>query len=298
MINNKLKTLISEAFPGLTIHSLAQIGSGKAGEIFLANNEIVFKVPLVSDNSSSCLSVEYNVLAALYGKVRAAIPQPLYFGTLSDGRLILGESLVPGIQFTQALYESLSQREKDIVFEKLGEFFCQIHSADVPKIEGIPTNGVKQSLNYFHEYYQDIVKKELTSTEQVRIDEIVYAFCTVAETTDIPIVLCHGDAHFWNFNFDPETKQICGFLDFGIANYADPLSDMRYYWSLETAKILKKYPGNIGKNAGIRHLFYCICNLIEEAYYERTDGGSFDYINSLKQAIYQESLDYMISIVK
>jgi hypothetical protein len=46
-----VRALVAEAFPDLAIRSFVKMGHGKAGEIYLANDEIVFKVPLVGDPS-------------------------------------------------------------------------------------------------------------------------------------------------------------------------------------------------------------------------------------------------------
>jgi len=277
--------LINEAFPDLKIRSLKKIGNGKACDVFLANNEIVFKIPLVPASPYSCLQVEYNALTALYGKTSMAIPQPLLFGNLPDGRLILGMSYLPGLQFTQELYESLSQPNKDIVFADIGEFLYQIHVAGNPKVDGIPTSELSQNIGYFHKNYQAIVMNKLTDTEQQRIDDIYNKYLTIIKSTTVPLVLNHGDIHFWNMNFNPATNRICGFYDFGEANYADPMEDMCYYWPFQVEKILQNYPAKLSETTPHRHLFYCISNIISEAYAELTNTGKSDYINYLKQVI-------------
>ncbi|MCL2698673.1 MAG: aminoglycoside phosphotransferase family protein [Oscillospiraceae bacterium] len=274
--------------PGITIHSLARIGNGKAGEIFLVNGEIVFKVPLSSDTSDE-LELEYEVLGALQGKVDIAIPKPLYFGTLPDGRKVLGESLVPGIQFTQELYEELSQPEKDAVFAQMGDIFHQIHSADVPRIKNIDEYDNNAPLADFYEHYTDTVKNALTHAQRVQVQKIAADFAEAVKADPVPVVLCHGDLHFANLNYDPVSKKICGLLDFGVVNYNDPLNDMRYFWSDTVIKMLRSYPGNIGANAGARHLFYCMCNLIEAARGDLENGGD-DFINRLRKVIFQEPL--------
>jgi aminoglycoside phosphotransferase (APT) family kinase protein len=286
-----MKKLLAEAFPGLIIHSLTRMGSGKSGEIFLANDEIVFKVALASDKSDSCLALEYDVLCALKGKMEITIPQPLYFGTLSNGRMVLGESLVPGIQFTQELYEEFTQSEKDALFAHMGEIFYQIHSANIPRIEKIAMYDYKE--NYFedfHKYYTDNVKNTLTCAEQSQIQRIVGDFDAAIKTNPVPVVLCHGDLHFWNLNYDPITKKICGLLDFGLVCYNDPLNDMRYFWSDTVIKMLYTYPGDIGKDAAARHLFYCVCNIIEEAHGELESGTAGFYVDNLKNIIFQKPL--------
>ncbi|MCL1862246.1 MAG: hypothetical protein FWF78_01630, partial [Defluviitaleaceae bacterium] len=51
--------LLSVTFPNLTIQNLVRITNGKAGEIYLANNQIIFKVALTTDTSHSNLVLEY-----------------------------------------------------------------------------------------------------------------------------------------------------------------------------------------------------------------------------------------------
>jgi aminoglycoside phosphotransferase (APT) family kinase protein len=284
-----IKTLLTETFPHLAIHALIRMGNGKAGEIFLVNDEIVFKVPLTSDTSDE-LELEYEVLCALHGKVNITIPQPVCFGTLPDGRKVLGESLIPGIQFTQELYEELSQPEKDAVFAQMGDIFYQIHSSAVPRIKNAAVYDRDNPLDDFHEYYTDSVKNALTPIEQAQIQKIAEEFATAVAAAPVPVVLCHGDMHFANLNYDPVTKKICGLLDFGIVNYNDPLNDMRYFWSDTVSKMLRFYPGNIGENAAERHLFYCMCNIIEAANGELINGTACEYTDRLKRIIFQEPL--------
>jgi aminoglycoside phosphotransferase (APT) family kinase protein len=230
------------------------------------------------------------VLSALYGRVRIAIPKPLYLGRLSDGRAVLGESLVPGVSFSQKAYEALSQPEKDAVFEQLGDIFCQIHHADIPPLDGVPTHTPEDNIAYFHEYYKEAVKEGFTEKEKARIESIYDDFCAAVAADPVPTALCHGDVHFANLCFDPQSKSICGLLDFSIAEYNDPLNDMRYFWNDTTAKMLAAYTGGIGKNVGARHLFYGLSNLIEEAYYERANGGTFYFNAQIKKLIGQEPL--------
>jgi aminoglycoside phosphotransferase (APT) family kinase protein len=295
-----MKALINEAFPDLNVRTLTKLGVGKAGALFLANGEIVFKTPLakarissesaVPDPSHSELLLEYKVLSALYGKVEIAIPQPLFFGTLPDGRAVLGESLVPGTQFSQDAYEAFTQNEKNALFEQIGDILHQIHSADIPPIPEAYVHGVEENIGYFHDYHKDIVKNELTTAENEKVESIYRDFRMAAAAGPFPSVLCHGDVHFWNLNYDPVTKRICGLLDFGIANYNDPLNDMRYYWSDSVTKMLRKYPNNPGENAGTRHLFYWMCNLLEEVHDGLANDGRSDYLIHLKEGLFQKPL--------
>jgi len=287
--HNGMEILLKEAVPDLKIHSITRLGNGKAGELFLVNNEIVFKTPLASDTSDSSLALEYEALNALQGKIDIPIPQPLYFGTLSDGRTFLGESLVPGEQFTQDLYEEFTQPEKDAIFAQMGDIFYQLHNAPIPPIKNANVYDSAENLAYFHENYTDAVKNALTPAEQAQIQKIADDFVAAMET-DIPSVLCHGDLHFWNLNYNPATKKLCGLLDFGLVCYNDPLNDMRYFWSDTVIKMLGAYPGNVGEHAAARHLFYCICNLIEEAHSELADSGESIFIDMIKGAMYQEPL--------
>ena len=279
--------LINKAFPDLAIHSLKQIGKGKACEVYLANDEIVFKIPFNSD-STSCLSIEYQVLNALCGKVNN-IPQPLYFGTLPDGKLILGESLMPGIQFTSEIYDSLTELEQDYVFIVMGEFIRQIYYADKPHIEGIPINDPKKNIPIFEKRYTEAIKNVLNDAERRKIDEIYHKFLQALDS-HVPLVLCHADMHFWNMQFDPQTRRICGLLDFGEACYADLMEDMEYYWPAQVAKIMRGHGNMLDENAGIRHLFYCMNSLMDAANDELAN-GVMTYVNYLKEMIYSKPFD-------
>ncbi|MCL1883688.1 MAG: aminoglycoside phosphotransferase family protein [Defluviitaleaceae bacterium] len=287
---SRILSLLATAFPDLIIHSLTRITGGKAGEIYLANNQIIFKVALTADTSYSDLAPEYDVLCALRGKVDVPIPQPLHLGKLSDGRKVLGMSLIPGVQFTQEIYESFSMQEKNALFFQLGEILHQIHSAPVPHIRGISKWNSEENLVDFYKHYNADVKNALTPAEQLRIQKIADDFLTAIKANSVPMVLCHGDLHFWNLHYDPDTKKICGLLDFGIACYNDPLNDIRYFWGDTATKILRGYRGNIGENPTERHLFYNICNLIEEARGELSNGEAGFYVDNLKKAMFQEPL--------
>jgi len=279
--------LINNAFPDLTIHALKKIGKGKACEVYLANDEIVFKIPLKA-NSAAGLSAEYRVLSALCGKVNH-IPQPLYFGTLPDGKLILGESLMPGIQFSSEIYDSLTESEQDDVFSVMGEFVRQIYYADIPRIEGIPINDPKKNIRIFETRYTETIKNVLNDAERSKVDEIYHNFLQALEL-HVPIVLCHADMHFWNLQYDPKMRRVCGLLDFGEACYADLMEDMEYYWPVQVAKIMRGHGSILDENAGVRHLFYCMSNLMNEANDELAN-GAMNYVNYLKELIYSKPFD-------
>jgi aminoglycoside phosphotransferase (APT) family kinase protein len=172
----------------------------------------------------------------------------------------------------------------------LGDIFHQLHSAKVPRIEKISTFDNDENLADFHKFYTNDVKNSLSQKEQTQIQKIAENFTAAIKKNPVPVVLCHGDLHFWNLNYDPATKKICGLLDFGITCYNDPLNDMRYFWSDTVIKMLRAYRGDIGKNAAERHLFYCVCNIIEEAHDELANGKTAYQVENLKRVIFQEPL--------
>ena len=285
-----MKQLIADAFPALSIHTLTPLGNGKAGDIFLANGDIVFKVAQESDIAHSSLALEYEVLQAFQGKLEIPIPAPLYFGTLADGRPILGETLLHGEPFSQEMYETLTRAGQEAIFAQMGDIFCQIHRADVPRIPGLTTWTAEQNLADFYEFYTDAVQAALTSDDRAIMEKIVENFRHATEAAPPPQVLCHGDMHFGNFLYDPLIKKLCGLLDFGISAYNDPLNDMRYYWSDNTQIMLRHYGGDVGTRVGDRHLFYCIHNLIEELHGEIAQGSTRAYVHVVQVALRQKRL--------
>ncbi|MCL2189843.1 MAG: aminoglycoside phosphotransferase family protein [Defluviitaleaceae bacterium] len=283
-------TYLQEAFPNLEIRTLTHLANGKAGAVYLANGEIVFKTHLASNTSDSNLALEFAALELLHGKTTLAVPKPLYFATLSNGREILGMSLLSGVQFTDEIYASLTEAEQSIIYAQLGEFLHEMHTLPAPRLQGATEYGNAPNSDYFYENYTDLVKNELTPTEQEKLAHIVQAFEATIHENPPPQVLNHGDLHFWNMHYNPLTKRLCGVLDFGLVSYHDPLNDMCYFWSDSVAKMLTKYPAPLGAGAGARHLFYNLCNLIEEAREELERGGTKTYIGYVKEAMWQAVL--------
>jgi len=286
----QLKMQLSIAFPALPIRTLSPLADGKAGTTFAVNDDLVLKISLGTDDSDSCLAMEYDVLSALRGKMDFPIPQPFFFAQLPDGRYALIESRVPGVPFSQEVYETFTQPEKDAIFIQLGSVTHQLHNVSTPHFSQISVYDPAANLADFHKYYTQDIKNVLTPTEQARIEQIAGDFQAAAASCPIPTVLCHGDLHFGNLNYDPQTKRLCGLFDFGLVCYNDPLNEFRYFWSDTVTIILRAYSGDLGDNIAARHLFYCMCNIIEEAHGELRAGPPGFFVDTLKRVIFQKPI--------
>ena len=230
---NELKRLVSETFKELTIKKFELLGEGKAAVICLANDEIVFKIPLENEGEiARWQKNEVVVLNYLKGKLDIEIPEILYTATSESGLYIIGETLLSGTTLSYELCDTYDNDTKADILRQLGKIVRNLH--DVSRNDfswlGSQHETPESIMDEFRERFSTKTRRVFLSKEIDKIEEIAEHYTNISLQYPVEPVLCHHDLHFFNFMFDTKNKRISGLLDFGCAGYSEPAHDWHYYF--------------------------------------------------------------------
>ena len=265
MSNDELKVVLHDAFPDLEIRELKKLGSGKFAWAYLVNNEIVFKIPKpgedlhMADNRK-----EIEFLKYLYGKLGIATPNFICSGTTSDGTLIVGQSLLPGITYSQELHDSFDENTKSKILEQLGRIMRELHSVPTDDA-GRPhanTQTPADSINTFNTYFSDAVRAQFSDADLARVQAVCDRYKYLSENYPVAPVITQCDFHFGNLMFDTDKQKLIGLIDFGAAHYDEPARDMHYYYGDGAAALLRGYGDNGDAYLPERQLFQSVVNML------------------------------------
>ena len=234
MDSEKHKKLISETFPALEIKNFKLFDKGKAGLIYLVNDEIIFKIPLQSEGEiARWQKNEAVVLRFLEDKLDIEIPKILYAATSENGLYIIGETLLSGTGYSYDLHDTFDEETKTDILRQLGKIVRNLHEAGGNdsswQVDGYQ-DTLQDTIDEFNANFSDKVQNVFSGSEIKKIEAIAEHYKKISAEHPVKPVLCHHDLHFFNLMFDVENKRISGLLDFGCAGYAEPARDWHYYF--------------------------------------------------------------------
>jgi len=281
---SEMKKLINEAFPELSIREFALLEKGKASNVYLVNNEIVFKVPLQSEGEiARWQRNEAVILDFLEGKLEIEIPKILYTTTSENGLFIIGETLLSGRTLSYDLYDSYDEETRADILRQLGKIVRSLHEIKDEDLSWIIEGGeetLAETVVEFEQRFSAETQSAFLPEEVDKIKEIVERYKKISVQYPVKSVLCHGDLHFYNLMFDEESKQITGLLDFGCVGYSEPARDWHYYFDMK--HVLEGYGDNGDKYFLERQKFHALSwllnNLGEEIEEKKTPYKSLAFI--------------------
>ena len=254
--------IIKKTFPELNIDDFKILGKGMYGVACLINNNIVFKVPIENNKKLNDAKKEVFLLKQLENKLSFDVPRILYQHESSRG-LIIGETLVHGVTYSQELHDSFDETTKSYVLRQLGKIARELHSVKIDNQDGILFVGdYKDTISVFHEYFSDDVKKCFSNSDQERINEVCNRYEYLSTCCPVDLVLVHADLHFGNMMFDIENKKIVGLIDWGSAHLSEPSRDMHYYYGDGARDFLAGYGDNGDPYLVERQKFQSVINFL------------------------------------
>ena len=263
MTIEELEQIIADAVPEIEIKSIKQIGKGRNVCAVLVNDNIVFRVPIKEDSEFNNPDKEVKILNFLKGKLSFNVPEVLYFATDKAGRRIVGETLVPGVVYSQELHDSFDETTKSDVLRQIGHIMRELHNlGNDYRWTGKEPLHYTDSLDAFDDYFPSDVQKQFTPEQIKKILAVRSRYKYLSEHYPVKPVLTHCDMHFANMMFDAGTKKIVGLIDFGEAGYAEPSRDMHYYYGDGAREILAGYGEIDDPYFAERQLFQSVTNML------------------------------------
>lgn len=254
--------IIKKTFPELNIDDFKILGKGMYGVACLINNNIVLKIPIENNKKLNDAKKEVFLLKQLENKLSFEIPRILYQHESSRG-LIIGETLVHGVTYSQELHDSFDETTKSDVLRQLGRIVRELHSVKIDNQDGILFVGdYKDTISVFHEYFSDDVKKCFNDADTERIRKLCNRYEYLSTHYPVELVLVHADLHFGNMMFDTANKKIVGLIDWGAAHLSEPSRDMHYYYGDGARDFLAGYGDNGDPYLVERQKFQSVINFL------------------------------------
>ena len=259
--------IIKETFPELSVQDFSVIGGGKLAVACLVNKNIVFKITDSSEKALKDTEREIYLLKRINQKLSFDIPKILYDGRINNGRWIFGETLLPGITYSQELHDSFNEETKADVLRQVGKIMRELHSVKVNDDKKLLFVGdYKQNIAMFNEFFTDEVKKCFCPEDIAKINAIYERYEYLSTHYPVELVLVHADLHFGNMMFDKKTNKITGLLDFGAAHFSEPARDMHYYYGEGVRELLAGYGNNGDPYLWERQKFLSVVNFLDTIY--------------------------------
>ncbi|HEY0426171.1 MAG TPA: aminoglycoside phosphotransferase family protein [Pyrinomonadaceae bacterium] len=222
---NQISEKIKAIFPRLEIKSVRANSEGLINEVFIVNEDLVFRFPKNNDWGKKLLSNETKIIELARKHVEMPLPQFEYVAEdLVVYRFIRGDAL------RREDVLKLGDKEQARISEQLARFLRQFHDIPMREIEesGIAPSDVNRSCDVWLELFED-VKKELFPSMMPHVRESIsehFAPLITGENfMDYTPTLVNGDIAPYHIIFDREAKSINGIIDFGTAGTGDRAAD-------------------------------------------------------------------------
>lgn len=211
-------------FPDLTISSVHMGQNSLISDVFIVNNELVFRFPK-DERGRHSLAEEARILDLARKYVQMRIP---HFEHQEDDFVVY--RLIPGepLYFTDILV--LDEVTQDQLAEQVATFLRQLHSIPKQELElyEISPFGGTRGLEDCIRFYQDIESELFPLLMSMAKDWVAQLFEPVLDgsvSLKCEMALTHNDLAPYHFFYDKNGRRINGVIDFGTAGIGDPAGD-------------------------------------------------------------------------
>jgi aminoglycoside phosphotransferase (APT) family kinase protein len=207
------KNKLTTDFPNLQINSVKFIGSGWHYDAIEVNGNIVFRIPRfdhASDNTDESVGYETAILKLLRGKLKVAIPNPLY---VAKDKSYFGYPKLGG-ELLADKWQALSEDEKDKIIKQWVDIVIDIHKTVDLKM------AQELHVPLFSDPTEPLNKAAYKIHEVKGLDPVVYKFANKVLALNDTVganpmqnTLIHNDLHLFNMLIDPDTHELTGVID-------------------------------------------------------------------------------------
>ena len=233
-----MKEIVESEF-GLTVHSIVVLGQGLDSIAYLINGEYIFKQSK-HDEARSNLKREIQVLNYLQGKITVQIPVIEYY---SEKYSVCGYREIKGDKLTPALYQKMSDDEKDKLAQDIALFLREIHSVPLPAIDGLELNTADDYKNDY-DALREMIYDKIPGKSREYLDNLYRKLLGDERITEYVRTLCHNDLSCNHMII--QDNKLVGIIDFGDAAVTDRDRDFVY--------LLENSSEEIGREFGLKVL--------------------------------------------
>ncbi len=236
------------------LKKIEPIGEGMGSNVFLVNNEDVFKFAK-HEKASGAMEMETAVLDELQDVITLPIPDVKYQGIQTQNRLkFFGYGEIKGTGLVKEDLQNEVVRQR--VAAQLAQFLNEMHSFDKERAEqaGVKevdnrefyTQQLKEARNTLYPELEANYPNEAKEVEDY-IEKFFDAYLRDKTNFEYTPTVVHNDLEGDRaIIYDPEKKELAGIIDFGSVKINDPDFDLwrlyAHYGRDFLDEILSSYP--------------------------------------------------------
>lgn len=219
---------VRDAFPELRIEQARlRDARGQFNTVLVVDEALVFRFPRVPQ-AAAALADELALLEYLDGRLPLPTPRPHYraHDPRTGALAFVGYPLLPGQPLWRADLAALADAARDQIALQLAGFLRALHGLPAPAwLRGRAPDQAQRWAALFAQ-----IERELFGLirPDARAEVLGLRERILAELRRDPPApaLCHGDFGGSNLLYDPQTRRVCGVIDFGSAGLGDPAVDL------------------------------------------------------------------------
>jgi aminoglycoside 2''-phosphotransferase len=186
--------------------------------IVILDDELVARFPR-DDNAMKSIQDEAMLLMHLAERVTVPLPVPVYMGE----SFALHRMLHGAVTSRHAL-GSLQRGARERILDDVGQFLAELGGAAAPAFATSAATTSVDRLRALRRRADGLVVPLLSSHQREWLEEL-FASIETASFVNTPSLI-HGDLAPYHVLHDPESGELTGVLDFGVAGLGDPAVDL------------------------------------------------------------------------
>jgi len=219
---------IQESFPNLKFKKSDIIDYGWNKTVIVLDKNVVFIFPKNSEARNKFES-EFSILPKLSKKISLLTPN---FQYISKNKSFAGYTFIPGTPLTFNLFKKFSSAQQTIVAKQMSDFLNELHAFSVitAKKNGATRAWSEKEARDYYAKQAETVYPKLSKKDSKILKNIFKTYCSGKFDNNYKKTVVHQDLTSDHILFVKKNKKICGVIDFGDIQIADPAIDFRSLW--------------------------------------------------------------------
>lgn len=199
------------------------VNDGMQHLVVILNEELVARFPR-DQAAARSLREEANLLGQLQGHVAVPLPVPVHAEDALASHPFTLHRMLEGADTTRSAVAALDQRARRRLLDDTGRFLRDLAAVE---IDGLPVSVATTSQDRLQQLCRradESIRPLLWRHQRDWLDEIISAVDQISFAHTPSLI--HGDLAPYHLLHDPQSGQLTGVLDFGVAGLGDPAVDL------------------------------------------------------------------------
>ena len=200
------------------VRSARLVTDGQQHIVVILDEDLVARFPR-DDQAVESLRGEVRLLSHLAGRVSVPLPVPVHV----DESFTL-HRMLHGVVTSRRALGSLERRARERLLDDVGQFLVELGASAAPTFAASAATTSLDRMRVLRERAERLVVPLLWNHQRQWLDELFTEIEAVSFAHSPSLI--HGDLAPYHLLHDPESGQLTGVLDFGVAGLGDPATDL------------------------------------------------------------------------